>query len=320
MGNYMKKTYIALALASLLGASSVARADAFARSYNEVTNLVITASAGTNIGGSVNNSSATACLPNGTCLSQGGAGATDSPAAQIGLPGYSNNSYTSNQGAGFSYAVADASIDSEQLLGAPFTRARSFAEGNLLGAGTASANAGNSSATLLSTTVEVGGAGATLNFRFDANPFIRAHLSNNAGAASQAEGSMSLNFNIIDNTGRVVFNWAPDGITGGITGGSESADAFTLNTSLTALSGNPGPLIYNPTGCAPGSIGSGCFNATTDFLGAGIYTLNLSMRENINLQSVAAAVPEPGMYAMLLVGLGLIGFTKRRRTGSAKFK
>lgn len=308
----MKHTLMALAVGGLLAVSAGARADAFARSYDDVTNLVLTSTGNVTIGGTVNNSSVTACLPNSTCVSAGGAGVTDSPAAQIGLPGYVNNSYASNQGAATSYAVADSSIDSQQLSGAPFTQARSMAEGNLIGSSTANANAGNSSATLMSTTLDVTGAGAVLNFRFDATPYIQSHITANSPMPAQAEGSLALNFNIIDSAGHVVFNWAPDGVVGGITGGQENADAFTLNTSLTAVAGNTGPLIYNPASCAAGSLAGGCFNATTDALAAGIYTLNLSMRDNVNLES-AAAVPEPATYAMLAAGLGLIGCMARRR-------
>ena len=316
----MKKTLVTLAVGALLAASSGARADAFARAYNEVTNLVISASPNVVFSGSVNNSSANACLPNGNCVARGGAGFTDSPAAQIGLPNYVNNSYAHNQGLGTSYAVADASIDSLQLQGAPYTRARNFVEGQLLSNSTANANAGNSSATLLRTSFVVGGAGATVNFHFDANPYIQSYLSANSQSPAQAEGTIALNFNIINNRGQVVFNWAPDGYTGGVSGGVENADAFTLNTTLTALSGNPGPLVFDPSGCAAGSLAGGCFNASTNRLAAGTYTLNLSMRENINLQSVAA-VPEPETYAMLLIGLGLIGFSTLRRTAaSVKFE
>jgi hypothetical protein len=307
----MNKTFLATAAAGLLSLSTGAHADAFSGAYNNVSDLVITGTTGIAIGGSVNSSSATACLPNGNCISTGGAGVIDAPVAQIGAPSYVNNSYATLQGAPYSYAFADASIDSLQTQGAPSTQARNVAEGQLLTPTTASANAGNSSATLLQNTIQVGGNGGTVNFRFNAAPYIQTFLSANEVAGAQAEGNISLNLNLIDNAGNIVFNWAPDGIAGGITGGTEASDAFTLNTSLTALSGNNGPLIYDPIGCAPGS--GGCFNATTNTLAAGIYTLNLSMRETINLQSTAAVVPEPEGYAMLLAGLAMLGFIARRK-------
>lgn len=312
----MKKTAMALTVGSLLAVSTGARADAFARSYDDITNLVIGATGNVTIGATVDNSSASACLPNGTCVATGGAGFSDTPPAQLGVPGYVNNSYVSYGGIPGAYALADASIDSQQLEGDPFTRARALAEGQLISNSTANANAGNSSATLMSTTIDVGGGGATLDFRFDATPYIQSYLAANSITPAQAEGSIALNFNIIDSAGNVVFNWAPDGVAGGITGGHESADAFTLNTSLTAIAGNNGPLIYDPTGCAAGSTASGCFNASTNTLGAGAYTLNLSMHNNVNLETITA-VPEPASYAMLLSGLGLLGWLARRRQPGA---
>lgn len=304
----MKKAVIAIAAAAACLASSAASADTYARAYNEITNLVITSSNGAAVGPSVNSSFATACLPNSTCVSNGGAGVTDTAPAQLGWAGYVNNSYASNGASGTSYAVADASIDKLQLSGDPYTRARNFAEAKLIGNGTANAVAGNSSATLLTTTI-VAGAGDKLSFHFDALPYIQAYLTGNAIAPSQAQGSIGLNFNLIDNSGNIVFNWAPDGITGGIQGGVETADAYTLNTSLTALNGNGGPLTFAPSSCTVGGVG--CFSASTNALAAGVYTLNLAMHENVTLQS---AVPEADTYAMLLAGLGLMGVVARRRS------
>ncbi|HEV7815279.1 MAG TPA: EDSAP-1 family PEP-CTERM protein, partial [Janthinobacterium sp.] len=224
----MKKTFFALAVAAFAGASPAANADVFARSYNDITNFVISASDGIAFGETVDNSFATACMPNKHCISNGGVGIPSAPAAQIGWASYVDDSYASNKGAPNSYIVADASIDSHQVYGAPFTRARNFSEGQLLANATANSTAGNSSASAFSTTFVVGQPGATLNFRFDAHPYLEAYLSANAARTSQAEGSLALNISIIDSTGKVVFNWAPDGVAGGLLGGTESADAFTL--------------------------------------------------------------------------------------------
>ncbi len=314
----MKKSLIAIAVAGLLAASSGAQAVAFARAFNDVTNLIITPTSSITLGGTVNNSDSKACLPNTTCVTNGGAGVTDAAPSQINFPTYISNTYTTNEGAPVSYIVADASIDSQQVLGADFTRARNFAEGKLLTNSTATASAGNSSATLITSTFVVAGPLATFNFQFDSDPLIRVLLSNNAIFPSQAEGILALNFNIVNNTGQVVFNWAPDGVLGPITGGTENADAFTLNTSLTALPGNFGPLVYDPANCPVGSTPTGCFNATTNNLAAGTYTLNLSMRETVNLQlTERVQVPEPG--SVLLLGIGLAAlFASVRKVGAAR--
>ena len=313
-----KGSLIAIAVAGLLAASSGAQAVAFARAFNDVTNLVITPTGSITLGVTADNSSSTACLPNANCVSNGGAGVIDAPPSQINWPTYVSNSYSTNEGAPVSYIVSDASIDQQQILGAPFTRARNFAEGQLVSGTTGNASAGNSSATLITSTFVVDGPGTFFNFQFDSDPLIRVLLSTNAIAPSQAEGILALNFNILDNQGRVVFNWAPDGVVGGILGGTENADAFTLNTSLTALPGNFGPLVYDPANCPVGSVATGCFNATTNNLAAGVYTLNLSMRETVNLQlTEASQVPEPG--SVLLLGIGLAAlFASVRKVGKAR--
>lgn len=70
----------------------------------------------------------------------------------------------------------------------------------------------------------------------------------------------------------------------------------------------------------PGIIGfSSPFVTSTGLLKAGSYKLNFKSTDatrfsgSINI----AAVPEPETYAMLLAGLGLIGFTARRRKTQA---
>lgn len=293
--------------------SGMAHADVFARSYNDVTNFIISGQGAIDFGETVDNSSATACLPNGHCVSNGGAGIADTPPSQIGWPGYIDDSYASSEGVHHSYIVADASIDSHQIHGAPFTQARNFTEGQLLADTSASSTAGNSSASAFTTAFKVTQADATLNFRFDAIPYLKSYLSKSAASTSQAESSLALNFNIIDSEGNVVFNWAPDGAVGGILGGTEQADAFTLNTSLTALTGNPGPLRYDPVNCPAGTLASGCFNATTAALAVGRYSLTMSMRENVNLRSAIAPLPEPAMYRSLLAGLGLLALAYHRK-------
>ena len=57
-------------------------------------------------------------------------------------------------------------------------------------------------------------------------------------------------------------------------------------------------------------------------VGPGTYTLNIqgtpgtqngSLSGNVSFTSVAAAVPEPGTWALMLVGFGAVGFSMRRR-------
>jgi hypothetical protein len=65
-----------------------------------------------------------------------------------------------------------------------------------------------------------------------------------------------------------------------------------LNTGVT-----PG-LAFNP--------GTGQYQATTNALGAGNYSVSINMANQVT------AVPEADTWAMLAVGLGLVGFAVRR--------
>lgn len=69
-------------------------------------------------------------------------------------------------------------------------------------------------------------------------------------------------------------------------------------------------------GSVSGSIGSGWTNFTGNF--SQIDTLRIGTNgyflvDDITLNSPAAPVPEPETYAMMLAGLGMVGFLARRR-------
>lgn len=321
----MKKTLLALAMLGSFAAANNAQAYAYARAYDEVTNLVVTNNGSITGSASVNNSTATACLPNGTCTTTGGAGIQDAAPAQIGVlaPLYIPNSYSTHEANGTSFSLGDASIDSLQTTPGTFIRARNMAEGKLLETNSANANAGNSSVSLITSTFVVGAGGGQITFSFDAAPYLRAFLSPGTVPVSLAQALVAVNFNIVGSANNVdpasrglVFNWAPDGVGGGvggtaITGGLEFADAFSLNTSVSALPGAANPIDYNPLTCPVGSIATGCFRATTNVLLAGTYTLNLGMEERNNL---LLQIPEPGSLLLLGIGLAALGGITRRRT------
>src|SRR5437773_685413 len=104
----MKKQLMAAAISTALGLgmSANAHAGAYAVSFDEITNFTIsTIPAGAGIGASSVNSNATACLPNGSCVSTGGAGVIDAAPAQIGIV-RANNDYSFAGITAFNYARA----------------------------------------------------------------------------------------------------------------------------------------------------------------------------------------------------------------------
>jgi hypothetical protein len=311
----MKKTLLALAMLGSFGAATNAQAYAYAVSYDQVSNLLMNHSANITILNPVtNNSNAIACL-GASCAITGGPGFQDALPAQVGLPGYVDNTYilpvpTTHQGNATSFSVADADITSTAGL---ITSARNFAEAKVFENNTATGIAGNSSIQSVTFTSAADGA---FTFSFDAAPYIRAFLSAGSFLPSSALGSLAMNINIVGDQSNVdvasrglVFNWAPDGIVGVILGGTETTDSFSLNTSVTATSVAPSPLDYNPDPTSSCNAGT-CFVANTDPLKQGTYTLNVVMSERDDL---LLNIPEPG--SILLFGIGLAalgGFTRRR--------
>lgn len=313
----MKKTLLALAMLGSIGAATNAQAYAYAVAANEVSNFLITGTNITILNPVTNNSNALACLPNGTCVATGGTGVQDALPANIGLLGYTNNTYitpTTHETNGTSFSVADADITGTPGL---ITSARNFAEAKIMENNSANGTAGNSSIQSIQFTVNAVG---SLAFEFDALPFIRAFLTPGTAPGSVALGSLSVNINIDGDSSNsagftgTVFNWAPDGLGGNngstgtaISGGFEVADSFTLNKSISATPFAPTPANYNPTQCAGPDA---CFSSYTSDLAVGLYTLNVVMTEKDDL----LLVPEPGSIMLFGIGLAALGGITRRRS------
>ncbi|MCW5643604.1 MAG: PEP-CTERM sorting domain-containing protein [Rhodoferax sp.] len=101
------------------------------------------------------------------------------------------------------------------------------------------------------------------------------------------------------------------------TGGSGGEDRFTSNTSL---SYSAVTMSYTPQrGNAP-IVGTFSLNpkGAVSFSGdAGVMAGLFQAGGAVQLSAIPSAVPEPEIYAMLLAGLGLIGWVGRRRKRNA---
>ncbi len=98
---------------------------------------------------------------------------------------------------------------------------------------------------------------------------------------------------------------------------------FTLTTSSLYQSGVTltGAQLFGPGATLIGTTGSPFFTASPTLL-PGAYDLQISgtltaasalYGVSVNFNSTTAPIPEPETYAMMLAGLGLMGFVARRR-------
>lgn len=272
----VKMTAVAIALA---GSSGLAQAVSYSVSTNTISNFGLTFAGG---------AGDLSAFTFSTNVAAQGAGsdanfhATDAAPACVGLfCGAFNNSFTAH-GASGDYAYGDAQIVDANVQGGGGS-ASSIGEisaASQLGF----ANGANSMTAFFMVAAASTG---TVAFAFDALPYMQ--LVDNGTAFT----SMSIT---ISQGATTVFSWAPDGVNGsGITGGLESADGVNLNLGL-------GPnSTYNP--------GAGSFAAITNSLSAGVYTLNISMSNQVS----ATPVPEADTWAMMLAGMAMVGWGMRYR-------
>ena len=135
------------------------------------------------------------------------------------------------------------------------------------------------------------------------------HLLANADTLVNAIAGSVWSINITNHlTGATVFDWTPDGLAGGITGGTEQADTCDLTRSLTQFGPNANPAVFD---CFAGSH----YRATTDLLlAANTYDLSITHQNQANV--LVQAVPEPSSILLAGFALACLGVGFRRKSES----
>ena len=211
------------------------------------------------------------------------------------------------------YSWGDAIVVTEQTATGSPLEARDAAESNAP-KGSAAARVGTADAgnevrfanLTVSPSCGIVGTVCSIDFSFMADPYLRVALD--IAATGTAMASLGFEITLTDNkTGKVIFAWAPDGNSGGISGGLELADSENLNKSLNAFLPGDDFVFSGPYGFDVFSS----FRAFTDALAPGTYTLVLSMPEHTDVSS--AAVPEPATLALLSLAFGVSGLAGRKK-------
>ena len=247
----------ALVLAFAGGVSSNANAGAYAIAYNNIFNLAVssspfvpledfqiftaTSSVGANVNGNID-------LGNPPNSDQAG-GPVDAIIAYGNgsvFPGAAptNNSFTAvGQGGQYSYGdaqVSQTSIKQDNFL-APVvigdsltSQAWNIAEGYVGndGVNTADSFGLNGSVTGFNTLLNLQEE-TQFTFQFQADPYGMVEVGNDVVGGS-VNANLDVTFTITSGgpSGATVFDWAPDGGVGGISGGTEILDPFSLNGSI----------------------------------------------------------------------------------------
>ncbi len=337
----LKSLPLVAATAAAIGVANPAQADAYAVSASNITDLFITVTTvpetpppGIPIVTGLVDSTASATLQGATEIS------TETVnALAVNAPGSNpantrlDNVFNQFGQTNANYSNADASVDSEQTEGDDFTQVRAIGESFGVGELTVTGSLGeNKSTTGFIVNIELIDT-ASLRFDFNAFKYLQAALTADSEVpGSSAQATLNVVVTINDELGDTVFEWAPNGAVGTITGGTETADAFSLNQNIQTVfpgqspTSTPSGCTISPVNMAVGTgFGNTCFgwdpldplafafSAFSQDLGPGFYTIGLSAKNSTAITSV----PVPGTLA--LMGLGLLGFCSslRRRVKKA---
>lgn len=325
-GKLTKATTLAVAIAAGFGASTSAQAGALATSILDVSQFSINfTSTGLEVpistfgGALITDSGKNVASLNGfptqtVTGTQNGGGTFDLAAACVGVVCPAANTFTHSAPGSISpnqYAWADSLVTGAPVTGLitnpgdPKARAVTGSEVKLTGTGT---GGGLSNLSLLTTFAFTTTAAVSFTFDFLANLYERAFLGANSNIGfSSADAGAHLTFKIQQVSGAgtlaTIFNWAPNGQSGGIFGGNELFDEFDLqqNTAVTL----PGfDSIVD-------SLGNKHFAASVN-LGTGNYIFSV---DHGVVANAALQIPEPGSLA--LAGVALLALVGSRRNKKA---
>lgn len=276
---------VVIIVASFMAASSPVFASSYAVSSNQITNFSMWTTVGSISPFSFTFSNDAAALD---VIGASNVNSTDATGACVGAAcsGW-QNLFTPHTTVLTAFSYGDALISSLPTVIGGLGAASAIGE-TRANAGIGYGTGGNT----MMASFDVDTTGTQLHFDFDANLIMQTILgAGDLGAAASSAMQITIN-----GPSSYQFLWTPNGATGGITGGSEVSDPFSLNQGIAG------------TDSFSAVSSSTKFHAMTAALAIGSYSMNISMNQTANV----SAVPVPAAAWLFGTGLlGLVGVARR---------